>query len=406
MDENPKLRPVEVFPVKSGANPLVCIRDATGLSDRMITASAGVVPVLEMLDGEHSLLDIQTALTRQRGALVMSDEVRKVLEVLDEALLLEGERFEAYRRRLEQEFAAASVRRAASAGGGYPNDAGELREFLEGILAEAEVAPEAAEAPLRGLIAPHIDHARGRKSYAEAFAALARSEPAELFVFLGTAHAETVEQFALTRKDFETPLGTAVTDVDFVEALAAGSGRDLFTDEFLHRGEHSVELELVFVQHLMQKAGCEFKVVPVLCGGFDRAMAEDISPMSLPGVPEVIDALRELIAAERRRVVLIAGADLSHVGPRFGGEERLTSGTLSDLEDADRETLVFVEEGEAERFYRHVALDDNARHICGVAPIVMLLEVLEPARVRLLRYEQWADDEGLSCVTFAAAVVT
>jgi len=298
------------------------------------------------------------------------------------------------------------VRKAGSAGNAYPQDAEELRAFLDGILAEAEPAPGASEAPLRGLIAPHIDHARGRKSYAEAFAALAGSEPAELFVILGTAHAETVERFALTRKDFETPLGTTVTDVDFVEALSAGSGRDLFADEFVHRGEHSVELELVFVQHLMRKAGRDFKVVPILCGGFDRAMVEDLSPMSLPGVPEVIDALRELIAGAGRRVVVIAGADLSHVGPRFGGEERLTVGTLGDLEAADRETLAFVEEGDAERFYRHVALDENARHICGVAPVVMLLEVLEPASVQLLKYEQWADDEGLSCVTFAAAAVT
>ncbi|HUU43514.1 MAG TPA: AmmeMemoRadiSam system protein B, partial [Planctomycetota bacterium] len=239
MDDKPKLRPVEVFPVREGRRTMVCIRDATGLSDRVVTASAEIVGVLQLLDGTHTVLDIQASLTRRQGVLVMSDDVRKMLEVLDEAFLLEGERFAEYHRRLHEEFASAPVRRAASAGTGYPGDADELVGFLDGILAEAESTPVKK---LRGLIAPHIDHHRGRKTYAEAFAALAAAAPADLYVLLGTSHAETVERFALTRKDFETPLGLARTDVETVDELLKRSGRDLTRDEFVHRGEHSIEL--------------------------------------------------------------------------------------------------------------------------------------------------------------------
>ena len=136
MDEKPKLRPVEIFPLRSERGTLIGIRDATGLSDRVITASPGVVKILQMLDGEHNLLDMQAVLTRETGALVYSDEIKKVLALLDEALLLEGERFETYRRRIEEEFAGARVRRATSAGTSYPEDPEKLPEsaFVVGAV--------------------------------------------------------------------------------------------------------------------------------------------------------------------------------------------------------------------------------------------------------------------------------
>lgn len=227
-----------------------------------------------------------------------------------------------------------------------------------------------------------------------------------LFVILGTAHSDTAERFVLTRKNFETPLGEAVTDTDVVEELGRRSGRDLFKDEFVHRAEHSVELELVFVQHLMQKGKRDFKVVPILCGGFQEAMEKDTSPMELPGVPEVIEVLREVVAREKRRVVVIAGADLSHVGPRFGGTRPLTEAFLRNLASADRATLAFVEKGDADGFFENIALEENARNICGVGPIYVTLKVLGSGRVKRLRYDQWSDSDGSSCVTFAACAIS
>jgi len=401
MDDKPKLRSVEVFPVKHGRETLVCIRDATGLSDRVITGSMGIVHVLELLDGEHTILDIQAELTRRQGSVVMSDNVRRMLEVLDEAFLLEGERFAAYHHRLHEEFADAPVRKATSAGNGYPDTADELAKFLDGILAKAEDVPTGER---RGVIAPHIDYVRGWQSYAAAFAALGATEPADCAVIIGTSHAETTERFALTRKNFETPFGCATTDVEAVDALLDQSGHDLLADEFVHRGEHSIELELVWVQHLCRKAGRETTIVPILCGGFREALVEDKSPEDLPGVSAFVDALRELVSSTDRRVTVVVGADLAHVGPRFGGDTQVSDAALRDLERIDRETLAFVEAGDADGFFEFVSRDENARNICSVAPIWLALKALAPVRVDLLGYEQWCDDEGMSCVTFAAGV--
>ena len=69
------------------------------------------------------------------------------------------------------------------------------------------------------------------------------------------------------------------------------------------------------------------------------------------GVTEFVAALRDLVSSADRRVMLVVGADLAHVGPRFGGNEPLTEAALRDLERIDRETLVFVEKGDADGFF-------------------------------------------------------
>lgn len=419
MDDKPTLRPIEVFPMRTEQGVMVCLRDPSGLSDRVVTASPHIIPVLQLLDGTHSLLDMQTALTRATGSLVQSEDLQRIIDTLDEALLLDNERFRAHREQVMREFAGSPVRHATSAGHSYPDDPAELREFLDKILGMAPavepasklilptgVAPVEPDAvSLRGLVAPHIDHVRGVKAYAAAYAALQRSGPADLFILLGTAHAETAERVVLTRKDFETPLGTAKTDPGIVDALAKSCGRDVFADEFVHAGEHSVELELVFVQHLMQKAGREFRAVPVLCGSCQEAMESGKPASELPGMAGLIDGLRETIAREKGRVVVIAGADLAHVGPRFGGEELVTPEMLGGVETADRASLGFVEKGDADGFVGHVAIDFNARNVCGVGPIYVALKALAPCAATLLGYEQWADEDGSSAVTFAAMTV-
>jgi AmmeMemoRadiSam system protein B len=215
-----------------------------------------------------------------------------------------------------------------------------------------------------------------------------------------------VEPFALTRKNFQTPLGVVETDVDLVDALLKRSGRDLLVDEFVHRGEHSIELGLVFLQRVAEEAGRAFRIVPMLCGSFEKEMVEGQPPEETPGVTGVIDALREVVADDPRRVMIVVGADLAHVGPRFGGEKPVTDRALADLERVDRETLAHVERGDAEAFYEFVSRDENARNICSVPSIWLTLKVLAPCEAKLLRYEQWRAEDKSSCVTFAACVVS
>ena len=101
-------------------------------------------------------------------------------------------------------------------------------------------------------------------------------------------------------------------------------------------------------------------------------------------------------------MTLIAGADLAHVGPRFGDPEPVSPADLATLGDEDRAMLEAVEAGDAEAFFDGVARDGDRRRICGLSPIYALLRALGGARGTLRRYGQWPDPQGV--VTFASVV--
>jgi AmmeMemoRadiSam system protein B len=101
-------------------------------------------------------------------------------------------------------------------------------------------------------------------------------------------------------------------------------------------------------------------------------------------------------------VCLIASADLAHVGPQFGDRRPLSPATLSLAESEDRKMLRHAEELDAEGFYHAVAGDHDARHICGLPPIYVLLRTISASEGKLLKYAQAADPSGQGCVSFAA----
>jgi MEMO1 family protein len=118
-------------------------------------------------------------------------------------------------------------------------------------------------------------------------------------------------------------------------------------------------------------------------------------------VPRFLDALQETIEASSRRVCLIAGVDLAHVGPRFGDAEANTPASLAQVERDDRAMLESVVGVDARGFYAGIAADHDARRICGLSPIYTLLRLMPAAaKGRLVRYTQWPDPEG--AVTFCA----
>jgi AmmeMemoRadiSam system protein B len=219
-------------------------------------------------------------------------------------------------------------------------------------------------------------------------------------VVLGTAHQAQDALFTLTRKSFQTPLGTLPTNADLVEALARRYGRDLFAEELVHRGEHSIEFQAVWLQHVL--SGRPVEMLPVLCGSMERAVGDERQPRELPEISDFLDALREVVRASGRRACGIAAADLSHVGRQFGDDYDLSPQVMEDMERADRAMLAHVVSLEPDAFYDCVRADSNARHICGVPPIYALLATTDATRCTLLDYRQAADYGLQRAVTFAS----
>jgi AmmeMemoRadiSam system protein B len=402
---NPRLRAVEAFPVEHEGQRCIALRDPAGFTDQIAVLPGPLLDLVSRCDREHPVEEIREVLRRRHGEAPSVQQIAALVDRLDDAGFLETERFEARRRATEDAFRRSPVRAAAHAGGAYAGEADGLRDQIAGFFAHADGPgsrdgiPESQAGRLSALIAPHIDFHRGGPTYAWAYKEVLERSDADLYVILGTCHAGMPDPFALTLKPYDTPLGPVPVDRDFSEALARRAGQDLLASEPAHRAEHSIEFQAVMLQSLLGGRR-PFTILPVLASYLNEAVWAGTEPEADPRVPRFLDALRETMEASSRRVCLVAGVDLAHVGPRFGDPEPNTEASLAIVEREDRVMLESVVAGDARGFFAHVAADRDARRICGLSPIYSLLRILPEAPGRLIEYRQWPDPEG--AVTFCA----
>lgn len=410
--ERPRLRPIEVIPVEDGpAGRGVWLRDPADPGLRPLSISAAGVEVLMLLDGRRKIGDVAAALTL-RGMPITEQQVQNFLNRLDEGGFLEGPRAEhrAASRRLA--FLDDPVRRAIHAGGAYAGAPTKLTNVLRAgyVHRDGPGAPPGVPADdaavLSAVIAPHVDLHRGAPTYSWAYKALAESGPADLYVVLGTCHTPVDGHFAATTKAYDTPLGAVPADVEFIDRLQRLWGRDLFEGEFSHAGEHSIEFQAVYLRALGLAGEFGAPIVPLLCDSLHGVVPYGRLPREVALVREFIDALRESLATDGRRITLIGAVDLAHVGPRFGDEWRVDRPHQASVEQDDREMLDEILRPDADAYYRQIMRDRDARRICGLTPIYILTALMESQQRRgtLLRYTQWVDTDLSSSVTFASAI--
>jgi MEMO1 family protein len=421
----PVVRPVESIVVADAQHGRVLVlRDTQGISDAHAVIPPALVPIVARFTGRMTCEDVAVEVSRELGVDVPVEVVVRLADELERRLLLEGATFREAFARVEGEFSRAAIRPAAHAGGAYHGDRRSLERYIdEGCLARAlggarpatspgNGAASRVQSPLRpgarggeivALVAPHIDPWRGAVGYGHAYGALAAAlhPDADTFVLLGTSHAPMRQPFALCRKAFATPLGTVEADLASIDALAAcAHGFDPYADQLNHKREHSLEFQAVFLRHMLR--GRAIRIVPVLAGlGAQQASGED--PDRDARVTRFIDGVRALVESRPGRVVVVAGADLAHVGPRFGDERASTAEEREHLEQADRASLAHAASLDPAGFWAHVAADLDERRVCGLAPIWSLLRSLSRGvRGQLLHYEQTVDPEDGSIVSHAA----
>jgi len=419
----PKLRNIEAFPIESDGQKAICLRDPTQISTKIIAVPYDTFFIISLFDGQHSIIDIQETYTRQFGDLLFSNKINEIIKILDENLFLDNDNFNKQKQLLIEEFKQSTIRMSSHAGLSYPTNPKDLNQYLTGLfhLPDASGEPMNIEErqlttvpdvkkKLSALIAPHIDFHRGGFCYTYSYKELAESELPDLFIILGVSHSDTKSLYIATKKDFITPLGTAETDKDFVDELTSRYKFDLFQDEFVHRSEHSIEFQIVFIQYIMQKyhqSTKNIKIVPILCSSFHQMYLTDIQPIELPVIKEFITAIKSIISERKQNICIVSGVDLSHIGRHFGDTFDLSPSIIQDTEKEDKELLTFIEKREKEKVFSSVQKDLDKRKICGLPSIYTLLALLDDTSTKegkLLKYAQAVDNQNQILVSFASMV--
>ena len=226
---------------------------------------------------------------------------------------------------------------------------------------------------MRAAVVPHAGYVYSGPIAAHAYRLIAGDRPPESVLILGVDHYGASQGAALSERAWLTPLGPTPVDADLVAALRHAP---VVVDENAHRREHSIEVQLPFLEYVLPHP----RFVPLEVGYGPYAFLE-----------EVADVVRSAI--RNRDVLLIASTDFSHyVLPATA--ERLDRMAIDQILARDPRGL-----------YDTVARNDIS--MCGVAPTTVLLAALEglDVRPRLLRWGHSGEVEKMRDVVGYAALV-
>jgi AmmeMemoRadiSam system protein B len=275
------------------------------------------------------------------------------------------------------------VRRPTQAGAFYEGDAEALKTQIENCFLH-ELGPRkhpqvSKNGPRQvvGLVCPHAGYMYSGAVAANAYYELAQDGKADTVVILGPNHTGYGSALSLMNEGvWRTPLGDVEVDVETANQIVQET-RIVDVDDTAHRFEHSIEVQLPFLQYLY---GSEFKFVPIC-----------FQMQDLSSAVEVGQALTKVLA--NKNAVVIASSDMTHYEPQVTASAK------------DKAALKAVEAMDEKRFYSIIEAQNITA--CGYGPIATVITAAKGLGVKeakLLCYKSSGDVTGdySSVVGYAA----
>ena len=393
--ENPRVRWIDAHPFVNEGREMIVISDTEGIMENSLVVSKDILFIISLMDGSRSLRDIQADYMRIYGELLYIERLEEIVAAMDQSYLLFNENYRSRCADLKMEYEKSPVRKPALAGRSYPANRMDLLMTLDEMF---KAAPEREiQEEMAAIIAPHIDYTRGMNVYQQVYPYL-RHTSKPLVIIFGTCHHITDKIWNISLKDFETPLDIAPVSQELKNLVEHNNVLRDYVNEWPHRSEHSIELQIPLIQFNMLN---DFEILPILTGSMHEYVEgmRDIRDDTLTGLA---DNLREVLNAYGKPYLIIAGADLAHIGAQFGDPYPLDSFSLARSKTKDEEILACIRKVDGQAFFNVIKGEKDARRICGLTPIYFLLRLMEGCTADIVSYDQWAD--GKSSVSFAGAV--
>ena len=213
-------------------------------------------------------------------------------------------------------------------------------------------------------------------------------------------------------KGYESPLGMCEADTTLMDALRSRLGERLFDSRFDHENEHSIELQIMWIQHVFGKndRGEYPKVFGALVHDPSVNNGESYDGSGI-GIQAFVDALRASLAGLPGTTLVVSSADLSHVGPAFGdktplaGDDPEVAAARDKVLQHDREMLSLIAENKPHELVSSMAWQQNPTRWCSLGNIAATLLTVQPTKVDVLNYVAAMDQQGMTLVSSAAAII-
>jgi len=247
--------------------------------------------------------------------------------------------------------------RESVAEGFYPHNKKELEDMVSEFLVSSKKNPN-----IKGLIVPHAGYVYSGAVAGKVYSLL--DSVYDTVIILGTNHTRVGSRVSVSLDDWETPLGVVKNDVELGNKIIKSSEM-IHADELSHIYEHSIEVQLPFLQKVLGS----FKIVPITVSAeLTTAMFERLG-----------DAISKSIPGEK--VLFVASSDFTHFGRGYGFAP-VEENEVAWVEKTDKEVIDAILEGSVDKFIELA----RATTVCGVGPIALLLTTLKDAKAQLVDY--------------------
>lgn len=226
--------------------------------------------------------------------------------------------------------------------------------------------PAKKSGSVKAVICPHAGYAYSGPCAAHSYKAVAEAQKPDLFLLLGLSHSGHGNCVSL--ENWKTPLGTAKVDRDFGKILAKNGIKQ---DEIAHEQEHSIEVQLPFLQYLLD----DFRFLPVIVSNYENAAS----------------AIKKSIEQSGKKVFFIASSDFTHYGANYGYAPFIKN-IKENMYLLDNGAIDLIKKTDSVGFVDYV--DRTGATICGAMPIAALLSCINGAKAELLKYYTSADISG------------
>jgi AmmeMemoRadiSam system protein B len=265
------------------------------------------------------------------------------------------------------------MRQPAVAGKFYPRTEGQVRTEIDHLydtyLGRRPTLNRNGPRNIVGLVVPHAGYVYSGPVAVHAYAALAEDGFPDTFIVIGPNHSGIGSPVAITTEDFDTPLGRVRIDKEIVDRM----GRLIADDPMSHRYEHSIEVQLPFIQYLRE----DVTFVPIAMAAQDYETAV-----------EVADEIKG--ACRGRDIVIVASTDFSHYVPAPVAARQ------------DRSVIDRILELDAEGVYDTVIRKNVS--MCGYGPVMTMLLASGGKKAELLKYGSSGDVSPMEDVVGYAAI--
>lgn len=269
------------------------------------------------------------------------------------------------------------VRKAVYAGQFYESNEQlldkQITECFEGKNGPGSLPLSKRSKQIQAVIAPHAGYVYSGPCAAWAYKEIAEAEFADVYIIIGPNHSGTGN--AISMQGYETPFGLARVDQDFAK-LILEKNDELKINEEAHAQEHSIEVQIPFLQFATKDKMHELKIVPIILNDIDYAKLG-------------LD-LKETIIESGKKVVIIISSDFTHYGHNYHYVP-FSKDVKKNIYEQDQKAITFIESLNADGLLGYI--DETHGTICGAFPIAVLLKSLKHSKVELLQFYTSADLE-------------